>query len=160
MSPRIPLLIAAAAVVTLPFVPLPAEPGGAVGREQRMKEQALPQRKAGEVPLELKSAVALLGKTRGEMASALKKQQALNAGARNQVAAALKLAQEAGAANAQKVEAIRKALESAMKDLEAQDRLGNFEIQRLMSQYNQAETLASSVQKKLDDTAKGVAGKI
>jgi hypothetical protein len=42
-----------------------------------------------------------------------------------------------------------------MKDLEAQDKLGNFEIQRLMSQYNQAATLASHVQKKLDDTISG-----
>jgi hypothetical protein len=37
---------------------------------------------------------------------------------------------------------------SGGKGLEAQDRLGNFEIQNLMSRYNQAETLASSVQKK------------
>ncbi len=50
--------------------------------------------------------------------------------------------------------------DSKMKDLEAQDKLGNFEIQDLMSQYNQAETLASSVQKKADDTNNGIAGKI
>ena len=40
------------------------------------------------------------------------------------------------------------------------DKLGNFEIQRLMSSYNQAETLASSVQKKANDTANAVVGKI
>ena len=42
----------------------------------------------------------------------------------------------------------------------AEDRLGNFEIQDLMSRFNQAETLASSVQKKRDDTANAVIGKI
>jgi hypothetical protein len=36
--------------------------------------------------------------------------------------------------------------------LDTDDKLGNFEIQDLMSQFNQAETLASSIQKKLDDT--------
>ena len=41
-----------------------------------------------------------------------------------------------------------------------QARLGNFEIQRLMSQYNQAETLSSNVQKKLDDTKSGQQQKI
>ena len=47
-----------------------------------------------------------------------------------------------------------------IKDLEAEDRLGNFEIQDLMSRFNQAETMASSVQKKQDDTANAVIGKI
>jgi len=46
------------------------------------------------------------------------------------------------------------------KSLENQDKLGNFEIQRLMSSFNQAETLASSVLKKLSDTNSGVIGKI
>jgi bacteriocin-like protein len=49
---------------------------------------------------------------------------------------------------------------SGGKGLEGRDRLGNFEIQNLMSRYNQAETLASSVQKKADDTASAVIGKI
>jgi len=49
---------------------------------------------------------------------------------------------------------------AAGRGLQNQDRLGNFEIQSLMSQYNQAQTLASSVQKKLNDTANGVIGKI
>lgn len=44
--------------------------------------------------------------------------------------------------------------------LDAQDRMGNFEIQRLMSAYNQAETLSSNVQKKLDETQRSVIGKI
>jgi hypothetical protein len=45
------------------------------------------------------------------------------------------------------------------KSLEDQSRMQNFEIQRLMSAYNQAETLASSVRKKHDDTASGIVGK-
>ena len=49
---------------------------------------------------------------------------------------------------------------SHRKSLEAQDRMGNFEIQRLMSAFNQAETLASNVQKKLDDTISGTQQKI
>ena len=51
-------------------------------------------------------------------------------------------------------------LEQPAKELESKDRMGNFEIQRLMSTYNQAETLASSVQKKLDDTVAGQQQKI
>jgi hypothetical protein len=48
----------------------------------------------------------------------------------------------------------------SLYSLEATDKLGNFEIQDLMSQYNQAETLSSSVQKKMDDTSSGMIGKI
>lgn len=129
-------------------------------REQKVKEQAQPQSrdlgqarvKLAESQAELKNAVSLLGKTRGDLGKALKKNQALNTSARGHLAAALKVAQD--------VEAIRKSLEAAMKDLEAQDKLGNFEIQDLMSRYNQAETLASSVQKKLAETEKAVIGKI
>jgi hypothetical protein len=44
--------------------------------------------------------------------------------------------------------------------LEDTDKLGNFEIQDLMSRFNQAETLASSVQKKQDDTSNAVIGKV
>ncbi len=44
--------------------------------------------------------------------------------------------------------------------LEEKDRLGNFGIQRLMSAYNEAETLATSVQKKQDDTTASIIGKI
>ncbi len=51
---------------------------------------------------------------------------------------------------------IRQAFESKGKDLESQDKLGNFEIQGLMSDYNEAETLASSVLKKRDDTASAI----
>jgi predicted nucleic acid-binding Zn-ribbon protein len=62
-----------------------------------------------------------------------------------------------------RVESLRKHLDSfshLLKDLEAQDKMGNFEIQDLMSRFNQAETLASNVLKKRDDTANAVIGKI
>ena len=42
----------------------------------------------------------------------------------------------------------------------SEDKLGNFEIQDLMSQYNQAETLAANVMKKRDDTGNSILGKI
>ncbi|MEZ5891793.1 MAG: hypothetical protein R3C58_01395 [Parvularculaceae bacterium] len=58
------------------------------------------------------------------------------------------------------IEALRKAFEEKLKDLESEDKLGNFEIQDLMSRYNQSETLASSVQKKKDDTEKSIINKI
>ena len=51
-------------------------------------------------------------------------------------------------------------LADIIKELEAEDRLGNFDIQRLMSQYNQAEQLASQVQKKKDDTESAIIQKI
>jgi hypothetical protein len=40
---------------------------------------------------------------------------------------------------------------SRMRVLASRDRLGNFEIQRLMSVFNQAESLASSTMRKADD---------
>ena len=58
------------------------------------------------------------------------------------------------------IEGIRKDFDSVMKGLEGKDRMGNFEIQRLMSAFNQAETLSSNVQKKLDDTVAGQQQKI
>lgn len=42
----------------------------------------------------------------------------------------------------------------------ALDRLGNNDIQRLMSNLNQAETLAALVQKKKEETEKDMHGKI
>jgi hypothetical protein len=42
----------------------------------------------------------------------------------------------------------------------ASPQLDNFQIQNLMSAFNQAETLASSVQKKQDDVASSTIGKI
>lgn len=55
---------------------------------------------------------------------------------------------------------LRKKLEEAMKTLEAQDKMGNFEIQRLMSEFNQAEQLSSQVQKKREETKKSVISKL
>ncbi len=49
--------------------------------------------------------------------------------------------------NANKVETMRKNFEGELKDLESQERLDNFGIQELMSRYNQAEQLASSIEK-------------
>ena len=60
----------------------------------------------------------------------------------------------------EQVDLLQDALTDAMKDLEADDKLGNFEIQRLMSQYNQSEQLASSVLKKKDDTANSIIQKV
>jgi hypothetical protein len=45
-------------------------------------------------------------------------------------------------------------------DLGSPDELGNFETQRLMSEYNQAVTLLSNVQHKLDCTVSSVISKI
>lgn len=58
------------------------------------------------------------------------------------------------------IASVRKSFDGKLKELEAEERLGNFEIQRLMSTYNQMETLSSSVQKKADDTASGQQQKI
>ena len=55
---------------------------------------------------------------------------------------------------------VRKELDSIVKELEAQDRMGNFEIQRLMSAFNQAETMASQIVKTRDDTANAIVGRI
>jgi hypothetical protein len=47
--------------------------------------------------------------------------------------------------------------EAHLNSLGAKDRLGNFEIQRLMSAYNQAATPASNVmKKKQDETASAI----
>lgn len=50
------------------------------------------------------------------------------------------------------LDALRSRFESATKDLESKDKLGDFEIQDLMSSHNQAQTTASDVKKKVDDT--------
>lgn len=56
--------------------------------------------------------------------------------------------------------ALRKKLQQAMKNLEAAEKMGNFEIQRLMSDFNQAETLSSQLQKKREETKNAVVSKI
>lgn len=62
--------------------------------------------------------------------------------------------------NANMLETVRGRLQDAIKDLEADDKIGNFEIQDLLSRSNQAETLKSSVRKKVDDTASAVIGNV
>lgn len=55
-----------------------------------------------------------------------------------------------------KIEAKQKDLDSKMKKLEAQDKLGNFEIQDLMSTYNQSESLTKAVLTRLSDLLKSL----
>jgi hypothetical protein len=57
-------------------------------------------------------------------------------------------------------DSVQAAFEDNTKHLESQDKLENFAIQDLMSQYNQTETLASNVAKKTDDTTNAIIGKI
>ena len=47
-----------------------------------------------------------------------------------------------------------------MRALAREDRLGNFEIQRLTSAFNQAETLAASTMRRADATVSQIAHKI
>ena len=56
--------------------------------------------------------------------------------------------------------ALRKKMEEALKAMEADGKMGNFEIQNLMSEFNQAETLSSQVQKKREESKKAVVGKL
>ena len=58
------------------------------------------------------------------------------------------------------VNAVKHAIGNADKDLQSQDKLGNTQIQTLMSNYNEAQTLASSVLKKKDGTSNAVIQKI
>jgi hypothetical protein len=51
-------------------------------------------------------------------------------------------------------------LSALVREFEGDDKLSNFAIQQLMSDYNAAETLASSVQKKLNDTIACIIGKL
>jgi hypothetical protein len=62
--------------------------------------------------------------------------------------------------NREAVAALREAFQNRSKELEAGDKLDNFEIQDLMSKYNQAETTSSAVKKKIEDTHNAVASKI
>ncbi len=58
------------------------------------------------------------------------------------------------------VEALKRRFEESRKDLEGQDKMSNFEINTLMSDYNDAATLASSVKKKTDDANASVISKL
>lgn len=59
-------------------------------------------------------------------------------------------------ANRAAIDALRSRFESAIKDLESKDKMGNFEIQDLMSTYNRAQTAASNVTRKLDETKNSI----
>ena len=63
-------------------------------------------------------------------------------------------------ASANTAQTIRSRFEDHSKDLESQDKLGNFQVQDLMSQYNQSQALSSNIQKKRDDTNRDLIGKI
>lgn len=63
-------------------------------------------------------------------------------------------------ANAASAQAVKDAMANKEKDYQNENKLGNFEIQGLMSDLNEAQTLASSVLKKLSETNTGVIGKI
>jgi hypothetical protein len=69
-------------------------------------------------------------------------------------------AEGAEKANQDMIDSIKAKFQDAVSALESEDKLGNFEIQDLMSTFNQAETLASSVLKKRDDTGNAVIGKV
>jgi hypothetical protein len=58
------------------------------------------------------------------------------------------------------IDAFKKALEESTEDLESQDRMSNFEIQNLMSRYNESASLATSTKKKTDDQNGSVMRKI
>jgi hypothetical protein len=62
--------------------------------------------------------------------------------------------------NSDNVDAIKTAFQNYDQDLQSQDKMGNFEVQSLMSDFNEAQTLASSVLKKKDDTGNAIIGKI
>jgi hypothetical protein len=53
-----------------------------------------------------------------------------------------------------------KEFDARLAALDGEDKLGNLEINQLMSDYNQAETLASSIVKKRDCVASSIIGKI
>jgi hypothetical protein len=58
------------------------------------------------------------------------------------------------------VQQVRDRLDGAGKDLQSQDKLGNTQIQTLMSNYNEAETTMSSLIKSFHDAKNSNIGKI
>jgi uncharacterized protein YjiS (DUF1127 family) len=62
--------------------------------------------------------------------------------------------------NKAKADALKSSIEGHLKELDSQDRLGNLEINQLMSAFNQSETLAASVLKIKHDAGSGVIGKM
>jgi hypothetical protein len=62
--------------------------------------------------------------------------------------------------NSDIIDDIKQRFSNYDQDLQSQDKMGNFEVQSLMSDFNEAQTLASSVLKKKDDTGNATIGKI
>jgi hypothetical protein len=58
------------------------------------------------------------------------------------------------------LERVQKAFDDAVKDLEAQDKLRGFNIQTIISEFNQMDTLASNVRRKVNETISCVIHKI
>lgn len=67
---------------------------------------------------------------------------------------------ETQAHNGEVVEGLKRRFEDGLSDLDNENKLSNFEVQDLMARYNQAESIASSLRKKLDDTENGQIQKI
>lgn len=59
-----------------------------------------------------------------------------------------------------KIEELQRKLDDKVNDLQERDKLAKFEMQRLMNQYNQAETTTSNVLKKLSANKSSVILKI
>ncbi len=55
---------------------------------------------------------------------------------------------------------VKNALDSKDKDLQSQDKLDNTQIQTLMSDYNEAQTLVSNIQKKKGDADSSIIGNL
>jgi len=66
----------------------------------------------------------------------------------------------AGAVLRTDVSGVQAAFDGKDKDLQSEDKLGNFEIQGLMSDYNEAQTPSSSVEKKADDAKNSIPDKL
>lgn len=62
--------------------------------------------------------------------------------------------------NREAIDQLRRRFKESLEDVESGDKLDSFEIQDLMSRVNQAETLASSVKKKKDDTTNSILNRI
>ena len=66
----------------------------------------------------------------------------------------------ANANNASTIDSVRERMNDKTKDMESEDKTGNFEIQDLMQKSNQSQTLTSDLLKKKDDTSQGTIGNV
>jgi hypothetical protein len=67
---------------------------------------------------------------------------------------------DGGLGEREALDALMLLLEEEIAERESEDKLGNFEIQRLMQIMNQKETLASKVQEKQEDRKNAYIGKV